>query len=337
MGIFRRREVADVPGTGTVAVRVASAADLAPGCLGVACDAQGATRRVAAGARTSLAKGETLYCFHPGPYTIDLVPFAAAPEAGLRLTFVVDGADPRVAQQRFDLFLASEVGARLALSDLQKAIESAIRRELAQGNIDLPPCASLGEWDAFRAGVDELLYMRFGVTVEDCMPADVGDYPAMLMAAPVSVPVPTPMPAAAAQALRAPGTGTPDADARALRRLFLELPRLASALRLATLPPGQDLFRQHQALLRRLDQVSVSVSTMPALELAAPGRRLDERRQAARAGHSVHALAALDEAWALLARLKTSPLAAVIDDADRIVANLEHDSAARRMTDGEGA
>ena len=329
MGIFRRREAAQVPGNGTVAVRVASLAGLAPGCAAVACDAMGGTRRVAPGSRISLANGEVLYCFHPGPYTVDLIPFAAAPEAGLRLTFVVDTADPRVAQQRFDLFLASEAGDRLALGDLREAIEAAIRRELAQGNIALPPCATLAEWDAFRAGVDELLYMRFGVTVEHCMPADVGDYAALLKAAPVA--------AAPVAALRVLDASSPAADARALRRLFLELPRLTSALRLAALPPGQDLFRQHQSLLRRLDQVSLSVSTMPALELAAPGRPLDARQQARRARHSVQALVALDEAWALLARLKLGPMAAVMDDADRIVANLEHDSAARRMREGEGA
>lgn len=329
MGIFRRRETAGVPGTGTVALRVPSIGDLAGGCVGVACDRQGGTRRVAPGSRISLAKGELLYCFHPGPYSVDLVPFAAAPEAGLRLTFVVDAPDPRVTQQRFDLFLASESGERLELGELRAAIEDAIRRELAQGNLELPPCATLGEWDAFRAGVDELLYMRFGITVEDCMPADVGDYAAMLKVRP-----PTEAQVAAPIAPRA---ASPDDDARALRRLFLELPRFTSALRLAAIPPGQDLFRQHQALLRRLDQVSLSVATMPALELAAPGQRLDPRQQARRARHSVHALSALDEAWALLARIKNGPLAVVMDDADRIVANLEHDSTERRLATGEGA
>lgn len=328
MGIFRRRETAGVPGTGTVALRVASASDIAGGCIGLACDRQGGTRRLAPGSRTSLAKGERLYCFHPGPYSVELVPFAAAPEAGLRLTFVVDAPDPRVAQQRFDLFLASEADERLELNELLAAIEGAIRRELAQGNLELPPCATLGEWDAFRAGLDELLYMRFGVTVEDCMPADVGDYAAMLKGRPPSyVPLFASIP---------PAFNSPDDDARALRRLFLELPRLTSALRLVAIPPGQDWFLQHQALLRRLDQVSLSVSTMPALELAAPGQRLDPRQQARRARHSVHALTALDEAWALLARIKSGPLAAVMDDADRIVANLEHDSAGRRTATGEG-
>lgn len=327
MGIFRRRETAGVPGVGTVAIRVAGVSGLAPACTGVACDKQGGTRRVAPGSRTSLAKGELLYCFHPGPYTVDVVPFAAAPEAGLRLTVVVDAPDPRVAQQRFDLFLASEAGERLELTELRSAIEDSLRRELAQGNLELPPCATLNEWDAFRAGLDELLYMRFGVTVEDCMPADVGDYAAMLKS--------LPSPDAPAAAAVAPERHSPEDDARALRRLFLELPRLTSALRLVTIPPGQDLFRQHQALLRRLDQVSLSVSTMPALELAAPGKRLDARQQARRVRHSVHASKALDEAWALLARIKGGPLAAVMDDADRVVANLEHESAARRLAEGE--
>ena len=157
MGIFRRRETAGVPGIGTVALRVPSMGDIAGGCVGVACDKQGGTRRVSPGSRTGLEKGELLYCFNPGPYTVDVVPFAAAPEAGLRLTFVVDAPDPRVAQQRFDLFLASEAGERLELTALRTAIEDAIRRELAQGNLELPPCATLDEWDAFRAGVDELL------------------------------------------------------------------------------------------------------------------------------------------------------------------------------------
>lgn len=327
MGLFARRQPACVPGAATVALRVPHIGDLAPGCLGVACDSKGGTRRIAPSSRASLAKGETLYCFHPGPYQFDVVPFAAAPEAGLRLAAVVDAPDPRVAQQRFDLFLASEVGERLDLAVLRNAVEEALRRELAQGNIELPPCATLDEWDAFRAGLNELLYMRFGLTVEDCMPADIGDFAAMLAA-----PAAPALPVAAAAA--APDHSAA-ADARALRRLFLELPRLTSAFRLAALPPGQEMFRLHQSLLRRLDQVSASVATMPALELAAPGRRMDPRRQARRVRHSVHAALALDEAWALLARFRTGALPALFDEADRIVSNLEHDSAARRLAQGE--
>lgn len=323
MGLFQRRGPACALGVATVALR-----GLAPGSIGVVCDRHGGTRRIAPGARANLAKGESLYCFHPGPYSVDLVPFAAAPEAGLRLMFVVDAPDPRVAQQRFDLFLASEVGERLELTALRAAIEAAVRRELAQGNFDLPPCATLEEWDAFRAGLDELLYMRFGVTVEDCLPADVGDYAAMLIAPAAPAPVLQHRVATAAQP-------TPADDARALRRLFLELPRFTSALRLAPLPSGQDYFRQQQSLLRRLDQVTLSVSTMPALEFAAPGRRLNAHQQARRARHSVHAAKALDEAWGLLARIKTGSPDHVLDDADRIVANLEHDSAARRTAEGE--
>ncbi|MDB5748378.1 MAG: hypothetical protein JWP72_3226, partial [Massilia sp.] len=48
---------------------------------------------------------------------------------------------------------------------------------------------------------------------------------------------------------------------------------------------------------------------------------------------SVRAAAALDEAWALLARLERADdaaLAGLLDEADRIVANLEHEMAGRK-------
>lgn len=337
MGIFWRREAAPAasePGTALVALRV-NGGSVPPGCAAVVAGRDGATRRLGAGSRVAAGHGETAWCFHPGPYQIELAPFAAAPEAGLRLAFVIDTPDPRVAQQRFDLFLASEAAERVGVAELGSAIENALQRELAQGNLDLPPCVTLAEWDVFRAGLDELLYTRFGVTVEECMPADLGDardYARMLAQR-----APAQAPAALMRAASQPKLHTdPDPDpatldARALRRLFLELPRVASCLRLSELPAGAGLFRQHQALVQRLDQVSLCVATMPALELAAPGRRLDRREQQRRARHSVRAAQALDEAWALLARLKdTGHAASLLDDADRIVANLEHDSAGRR-------
>jgi hypothetical protein len=329
-------------GTATVALPIAHGCGVPAPCVGVIVDRGGRTRRVAAGSRMALAEGERAYCFHPGPYAADLLPFAAAPEIGLRLSFSADCPDPRVAQQRFDLFLASEADGRLELADLAGAIEAAVQRELAQGNLDLPPCTTLDEWNAFRAGFNQLLYTRFGVTVEDCVPVDLGaanDYAAILRAraaaepVPAAVAVPAVTPALPPDAPEAPGAGA-GADARALRRLFLELPCLMCGVRLAVLPPGQELFRQHQALLQRLDQVSLSVNTMPALELAAPNQPLAHDQQARRAQHSRRAVAALDEAWALLARLEgagDARLPALFDEADRIIANLEHDCAERRI------
>lgn len=348
--LFKRAVACDTAALGkeAVALRMPGGAVVPAGCVGVAFTPAGQLRRVGQGARMALAAGEQAFCFHPGPYTVDLLPFAAAPELGLRLSFGVDRPDPRVAQQRFDLYLMSEGGAGVPLAALAAALEAALQRELAQGNLALPPCTSLDEWQAFRAALDQLCYTRFGLMVDDCLPVDLGeqvDYAALLLARAANVPVlgtPAPLnfPVAALAGERA-NPADRAVDAPALRRLFLELPCLMSALRLAVLPPGQVLFRQHQALLQRLDQVSLAVATMPALELAAPGQMLALARQDQRAQESLRAVTALDEAWALLARLNVAPsgqLAPLFDEADRIVANLECHCAARRLAmAGEGA
>lgn len=151
-------------------------------CVQVVFSEGGQSRRAAAaGARG----GEAAYGFHPGPYGADIAPFAAAPETGLRVRFVIDAADPRVTQQRFDLYLFSEVADVLTVAGLRAAVEAGVREGLAQGMLDLPPCTSLEEWNVFRAGLNQLLYTRFGITVEDCLPVDLGeqiDYAAQLRA-----------------------------------------------------------------------------------------------------------------------------------------------------------
>ena len=381
MGLFKR-PLRKVPcdtaalGTTMLAQRMPDGAAVPRGCVGVVVDQGGQggqTRRYAEGARLAPAARESAYCFHPGPYTVDLLPYAAAPELGLQLSFAVDTPDPRVTQQRFDLYLASEAGEAVALHDFGAAIGAALQRELAQGNMDLPPCTTLDEWNAFRASLNQLCYMRFGVTVDDCVPVDLGDkvdYAGLLMAragadagiaAPrldlaatdatteattdVATDVTTKVAATGAAAIGAAHIATAavtaattdaviNADAPALRRLFLELPCVMCALRMAVLPAGQALFRQQQQLLQRLDQVSLSAATMPALALAAPGVALGKMRQRERAHAAMLACAALDEAWALLARLalaRDEQLGAMFDEADRIVANLEHHCAVRRV------
>jgi hypothetical protein len=320
-------------------------------------DAAGHTRRVSAGGRMVLASGELAWCFHPGPYGCDLVPFAAAPEIGLRVSFAVDSPDPRVAQQRFDLYLASEGGnpaaADITVAGFAAQAQAALQRELAQGNLELPPCTTLDEWNAFRGGFNQLMYTRFGVSVDDCVPVDLAgsrDYARELQARVAVATAPDMQSHAAPDAVEAPAaprvspivSARADAaagDTRALRRLFLELPCLMCRVRLAALPRGQELFRQQQALLGRLDLVSLAAGTMPALALAAPGQPLAHDQQLRRARHSLRAAAALDEAWALLARLERADdaaLAGLLDDADRIVANLEHELAGRkRVAPGE--
>ena len=338
-------------GTRTVARPIGPGCALPPGTVGVAVDRAGHARRVSAGGRIALLEHESGWCFHPGPYACALLPFAAAPEIGLQLGFAIDSPDPRVAQQRFDLFLASEAEGELTLAALAARIEAALQRELAQGKLELPPCTTLDEWNAFRGGLNQLLYTRFGVTVDDCVPVDLRperDFAEELRARAVHdadepcVGAETAPAAAAPEAADAavpavPGRAPFDPvreDARALRRLFLELPCLMCRVRQATLPSGQELFRQQQALLQRLDLVCLAASTMPALALAAPGQPLAASQQLRRARHSVQAAAALDEAWALLARFELAEdrgLEALFDEADRIVANLEHALGERKL------
>ncbi len=336
IGLFKRAaSVAPLDtstlGTHALALPMPSGSTVPDGCVGVAFDKGGRTRRIVPGGRLILEAHEKACCFHPGPYSADLLPFAAAPELGLRLTFAIDGPDPRIAQQRFDLYLVSEAAGGVTTAAMGEALQLALQRELAQGNLELPACTSLAEWDAFRAGLNQLLYTRFGLIVDDCIPVDLGDtvdYAQILLARAASAPAQAGEHAEAA--LPAPAMS----DAQALRRLFLELPCVTSALRLAVLPPGQMLFHQHQELLQRLGQVSLSAATMPALELAAPGQVLAPQHQERRARHSGAALGALDEAWALLARLSLAGgqgFEALFDDADRIVANLELHLGARRV------
>lgn len=348
MGLFtrQRRPATDTSGLGTsvVALRVGDG-DVAPaGAALVIFNAAGYARRGAAG-RVSPAEGETVYCVHPGPYSIDVTPFAAAPELGLRLRFLIDASDPRVAQQRFDLFLFSEAEALLSVAAFGAAIEAALQTELTSGSLDLPPCTALEEWHAFRAGLNQLLYTRFGVTVDDCVPVDLGDsvdFAQMLAAravrvamdvqftADVSTPEAAPLPAAA-QAVIAPAVR--EADTKSLRRLFLELPALTSGFRLLALPAGQVAFQSHQKLLQRLGLIALSIGTMPSLDWAAPDQPSPALEQNRRAADSAQAVQSLDEAWALLARLQLAvpvQLDELFDDADRIVSNLEYHLQRRR-------
>jgi len=314
-------------GRTAVALPLSPGCGAPPGCPVVIVDADGRPRRATtpAGKKVELRPGELAWAFHPGPYTIAMVPYAQAPEIGLRTTFAIDPQDPAAAGKRFDLYLAAEADGRVDLAMLGVKVESAVRSALEQGALDLPPCADIDEWNAFRQGLNRLLYLRFGLTVDDCVPVELDgiDYAGQLAARAVPV-----------ASAPVPDKVVPDlADAKALRRLFLELPCLMCGLRFGALPNGQDQFRQQQALLQRLDRLSVEITSMPALVLAAPGQPLALDEQLRRMRHSRRATVALDEAWALLARLEGAQgerLAALYDEAERIVANLEADCAGRR-------
>lgn len=346
MRIFsrRRKQATDTGGLGAtlIALRLDDG-DLAPAqSTMVMFNAAGHARRVAVG-KVSCEQGEMAFCFHPGPYTVDLIPFASAPEWGLRLRFVVDAANPRVSQQRFDLYLYSETAGRLELADFAAAAEMALQAELAQGALDLPPCISLEEWHAFRAGLNQLMYTRYGVTVDDCVPVDLGeqiDYATILQArtqqaaeAGCVADSATPGITDADDKPSAGAMNIAEQDARALRRLFLELPALSGELRLLVLPEGLEIFQRHASLLLRLGMAGLNVNTMPSLAWAAPGQPLPVADQAMRSAQTLIAQSALDEAWSLLARLQLAehqqwPL--LLDEADRICANLETGLSLRR-------
>ncbi|MGZ5198491.1 MAG: hypothetical protein ACXWC4_01885 [Telluria sp.] len=342
--LFQRTARQDGPGikalgTQSVALVLPPNAAVPEGCCGVIADADGRTRRAVPGRRLKLVSGETAWAFHPGPYAAQLVPFATAPEIGLSVHFAVDSPDPRLEQQRFDLYLASECAGQLDLATLVQEAQQALQRELAQGNIELPPCATLDEWNAFRAGFDRLLYTRFGLVVDDCIPIDLGDcvdYGRMLLERLGDAG--TPLAEPAAPPLRRPPADAHAIDARALRRLFLELPCLMRALRLSAAPSTGDEFRSLQHMLQRLDLASLAVATMPALELVAPGQPLPLEARVRRARHAEQAAAALDEGWALLARFERADgvqFALLLDELDRILSNLERHCAGRRAVEPE--
>jgi len=123
-----------------------------------------------------------------------------------------------------------------------------------------------------------------------------------------------------------------------LRRLFLELPALSRELRLLQLPEGLPVFERHQALLLRLGMASLNVTTMPALAWAAPDQPLPEQDQNRRSRHTLIACDALDEAWSLLARLQLAgheQWPQLLDEADRVCANLETGLSLRRAPHAE--
>jgi len=165
-------------GVELLAVHMGSGDEVPAECTAVVVAESGHTRRVGAfgSPRVHFGAAEVAWCFHPGPYALAVLPFASAGEAGLRVEFVIDAGDPRQQQQRFDLYLASELSGGegpLTVVRFAGAVQLALQNALSEGMLDLPPCTSIDEWHAFRAGLNELLYTRFGVTVEDCYPVDL--------------------------------------------------------------------------------------------------------------------------------------------------------------------
>ncbi|MCE3261488.1 MAG: hypothetical protein K0R43_567 [Pseudoduganella sp.] len=327
------RSAADGLGTSVLAVRAAAQPPLPPDAVPL-----------------ETADG-VAWLAHSGPLRCHLAPFAAAPELGLRLDYCFDASGER---QRFALLLAAEAGSVLTTDAVAEALQEAVQGALQRGTLELPPCTSDEEWHAFRAGLNELVYTRFGLVVEDCVPVDLHpalDLAAQLLAAATAGAPSAPPPlagtldaapladmpvhgwrSAANAGFGAPGGDAVAADALALRRLFLELPALAAGMRALPRQECDGSFAPLQDILRRLALAAVGVNTMPALTHAAPGRRLPHATQQLRAAHARAAQSALDEGWALLACMRGGLDPARLDEADRILSNLEYSLAQRRAT-----
>ena len=110
------------------------------------------------------------WAVHAAPLRCFLAPFAAAPEIGLRLDYGFDASGDR---GRFALLLAAEAENSLSTAAVGAALQDAVQAALQLGTLELPPCTTDEEWHAFRGGLNELVYTRFGLVVEDCLPVDL--------------------------------------------------------------------------------------------------------------------------------------------------------------------
>lgn len=322
-----------------------------PDCIGIVIAPDGTATRHAAG-QTLCPPWQKAFLVTTTPQRCRLCLHPACPEIQLDLRYVLDSADPRLAHQRFDLFLASEIGQDYSCDALATQLQTLLQAEMANGDLDCHPQMSLPEWMRFRALLERWLYIRFGLTVEDCALVDAGetlDYAQILLARAAAAAEnrasrdsvralppaqasaePFPAPTPDWDAPPAPPARHPQhagSDQGQLRRLFLELPEFMLGWRALNPPPA--FFALQQSVLQRLSRLKVTVAAMPALTLAAPKQPLAPWQIAMRS-HAMHdAMRAWEQAWALLARLQPgSEVAwsqpAGLDSIERIFANFEH-------------
>lgn len=145
-----------------------------PDCIGIVIANDGTTTRHAVG-QSLRPPWQKSFLVTTIPQRCQLCLHPACPEILLDLRYVVDSADPRLAQQRFDLFLASEITQDWSCADMAAQLQTLLQAEMASGNLDCHPQMSLPEWMRFRAQLERWLYIRFGLTVEDCALVDAGE------------------------------------------------------------------------------------------------------------------------------------------------------------------
>ncbi len=231
---------------------------------------------------------------HRGPYTAKILPQADIPELALHLQLVIDQLDNAVAEARFALFLHSELIEELSLTELTRRIQECVNAQVAQGYLLIDTCPSAAEWQEYRAQLEKLLFTRFGLSVEDCLPVDLAeqvDYASQLIAQELAV--------ASAEITEPSAQLTPVkhstifprhlTEIAVSRRMFLELPALCRQWRALAWPRDVALFARLQAVAQRMDLLEAHYASPPTAL---------QRRQAQQL------FLTLEQAWALLARLQ---------------------------------
>ena len=275
-------------GSSYIAGQLTLAGKVPAHCFGLAAlaagDSRGDMHRLPVG--SNIAAGG--YLVHPGPYCVDILPQQNAPELALRLYLVLDSADPRLQRQRFELFLHSEAPSGLSLAELRQSVQACI--DAQSQHLYLETCPSAQEWLAYRAALEKLLYIRFGWSVEDCMPVDLRgqancvDYVDQVLACAAEA-RPQRIEAHTQTPIQTSAQKLPMPAAQLRRRLFLELPALCQAWRLLDWPQNLALFSQRQALWHRLDMLDAQLAILPDAAFHKP---------------SLHQT--LEQAWAQLAQ-----------------------------------
>ncbi len=256
---------------------------------------------------------------HPGPYQVDLFLQAQTPELALRLSLVLDqfdSSEPALSPQaRFALFLHSEEIKELRVSQLQQRLQAWIDTLLAQQHLQIETCPTAAEWQALRKQLEQFIFTRFGLSVEDCLPVDVGQQrdTALLLLAQQSAQIEAsktsqaPLPTAVQPARLAPSSSPSPSAGQVIRRLFVELPALCHAWRMLAWPSDLTWYANWQALAQRIDQVQSIIATPPSSLLHA--------KQSVQQLHS-----ALEQAWALLAQVQQLPAIELAQHADQHLA-----------------
>lgn len=267
---------------------------------------------------------ETFWLVRHGPHPLVVALDPSARDVGLFLTVGLSQGASDAFSNCFESVLAARPDRPVTVEGLAHEVQQWLQASLRQGTLDLPPCETAEEWRAFRLALGHGLHARFGLEIGECFLVDLADPP---VNAHQAIPWPAVEPLIADSPQQIPLKRMPEAplpvrqktatDPALNKRLFIELPRVARSLRMRNLPKEEEAAVTRQfALAMRLDALARR-ATLRAV--SKPGQ----------SGLNPNTAQDLDDAWAVIARLGSDEAAGrahldrTLDDADRIVSNLE--------------